>query len=188
MSSEIKKLIIEDAAFYDAQMNDVKLRLWAEQLADLSPADVREAMFKLRSEGHRFQPMPAEIRKAIRPEMKIEAEAQVAVGRIFEAIRTFGYMQAAKAREFVGDLGWSAVQAYGGWENLCCSQDLGSYGTVRAQLRDYCEAALLRARQGRSNVQPGMIAGPEPKRLGGDGQEAKNRVLDLATAAVKGMD
>jgi hypothetical protein len=65
---KIFEIILENASFYDAPMNEIKLKLFAKELEDLSLSDVDRAFAHFRREpGRRVLPMPADIRGFIKP-------------------------------------------------------------------------------------------------------------------------
>lgn len=62
-------------------------------------------------------------------------DAHQILGRIFEAASKFGGYQAERAANYIGELGWVAVQRFGGWDAFCMIEE-DDFGTARAQLRD----------------------------------------------------
>lgn len=69
MSDEgkLKSMILENAAFYDAPMNELKMKLYAAELLDCVIEEVATAFaFFRREKGRRNMPMPADIRELIR--------------------------------------------------------------------------------------------------------------------------
>lgn len=65
---ELYNLILQNAAFYDGPINEVKLKMFAEELKDLPLSDVDRAYAHFRREpGRRFLPMPADVRNFLRP-------------------------------------------------------------------------------------------------------------------------
>lgn len=147
---DLKMLILEDAAFYDAQMTDLKLRAFANALEGIPLGKVAEAMGHYRNEkGRRQMPMPADIKAYLTPQLDDRTQAIEAAARTIAAVTKFGWAQGAAAREYIGELGWSAVERSGGWNYVCVN--LGTnlqVGTFQAQLRDICAAQLLRAKAG----------------------------------------
>lgn len=58
----VKQLILEDAAYYDAPINELKLNLFAEQLSSATPEKVAAAQRFFRAQPSRRQmPMPADL-------------------------------------------------------------------------------------------------------------------------------
>lgn len=59
---QIKNLVLEEAVFYDAPMNELKLNLFTSQLANCEPKQLLDAMLFFRSQpGRRQMPMPADL-------------------------------------------------------------------------------------------------------------------------------
>lgn len=64
---KIYDMVLENAAFYDAPMNELKLKLFASELQDLPTEGVAAAFANFRRQnGRRQLPMPADIREYIR--------------------------------------------------------------------------------------------------------------------------
>lgn len=80
--------------------------------------------------------------------------SQEAVGRIFESIKRFGYMGGAEARQHIGELGWRAVQAFGGWNYICSELPKNQVASTRAQMRDYLVSKQYRIERGIDNSPP----------------------------------
>lgn len=62
-------------------------------------------------------------------------------GKIIEAIGSIGGYNPGRAKEKLGDRAWDAIQAFGGWANLCMIE-IDEQQTVRAQLRDILESRM----------------------------------------------
>lgn len=110
----------------------------------------------LASPNARKLPLPADILQAMGERINPRAEAVEAATRIIQAVSDFGWAQGSKARPFIGELGWRAVERIGGWSYLC--ENLGTtlpLTTIQAQVRDLCESTILRAQSG-LNEAPGF--------------------------------
>jgi hypothetical protein len=106
-------------------------------------------------------PMPYDIRQLIAPDPDDENIARESASRVIAAVSKFGYMQAVAAREWVGELGWIAVERAGGWTFVC--ENLGTRHlpatTFSAQVRDLIGAQVQLAKAGRLD-QPVQIPAP----------------------------
>lgn len=155
MNQVLKSLLIQDAAYWDAPMNEVKIRAWAEQLQGLDPDQVHAAMKHFRDEkGRREMPKPADIKAFLNPTVSDDGLAREAAARVIEAISRFGYMRGAEAKEWIGELGWSVVKVYG-WEYICENCGVGlQVGQLTAQIRDLAKSHLEMARAGKLNQAP----------------------------------
>ena len=143
---QIRDLIIENAVFYDAPMNEIKLKLYAEVLQSESVEKLAEAFKHFRHKpGQKFLPMPADILAFCNPKGDPDSDAREAAARIVQAVGKFGYMQGSAASKFIGSLGWRVVERIGGWQYLC--ENLGTnidVTTFTAQARDLCKATWAR--------------------------------------------
>jgi hypothetical protein len=64
----IYDIILENAAFYDATMNEMKIKLFAKELAHVSPEELERAFGSFRKEaGRRLMPMPGDILGFLKP-------------------------------------------------------------------------------------------------------------------------
>lgn len=146
MSQDLKLLLIEEAAFYDAPMNDVRLRMFAHELAAFPLESVRASMQIFRREkGRRMMPMPGDIISKMSGHEDPRALGVEAASRVIAAVHKYGWNNGGDAREFIGSLGWMAVERLGGWLVFC--ESLGnelSVTTAQAQIRDLCEAQCIR--------------------------------------------
>lgn len=58
---ELKVLLLEEAAYYDAQMNEIKLKIYSQELSGVSEFELKRAIKILRMQvGRRQMPMPSE--------------------------------------------------------------------------------------------------------------------------------
>ncbi|MFI5342844.1 MAG: hypothetical protein ACHQUC_01350 [Chlamydiales bacterium] len=147
--ASIKKLLIEDAAFYDAQMNEIKLNTWSESLQNIKPEEIRRAQLYFRSQpGRRQIPMPADIINFFIPALDDDSKARDAASRICSAIREFGYTNPEKAKTYIGELGWRVVERQGGWVRLCEEMHDDQLAIFQAQARDLAKAQIQFAKAG----------------------------------------
>lgn len=168
----LKQLLIEDAAFYDAQMNEIKLHLYAEQLEKYPPEQIAEAMSHFRKQPSRRQmPMPADLISYFKPEPDSKEIAVDLVRRIDRAIIKHGwnwedgyfyedsnYWESSSGKAFLtfkeavidelGQIGWHVICARGGWKNVCTSSNEMEEGIYIAQMRDQIQASVSLSRQG----------------------------------------
>jgi len=137
-----------------------------------------EALMQIaRSKGFHKIPTVAEIREGagvIEPEKRDESDAMA--GRIIESISRFGGYQAVKAKEFLGDLAWTAIERVGGWNALCLTE-LDQLPTLRAQLRGMCQSV-------RAMDSVGRLHEPLPG-LNSSNIEQVNKMLALMGAGRK---
>lgn len=119
------------SAYYQRPLSDIVLKMYADDLNDLPLNDILKAYDGYRRDPkNRTMPLPAQIRAILAPEPDTESMSREIVARILEAQDRFGYTWPAEAKQFIGEVGWSVVRAYGGWENFCSG--LGQDFTVDA--------------------------------------------------------
>jgi hypothetical protein len=128
---------------------------------------------------HQFMPRPGQLRQYLAPVLDSDSEAREITARIGKTIRDHGWMNEYKARQDIGEAGWAAIEAYGGWQHVCENHGLKLDPTqFAAQARGIVKAKIERQR-----------AGIEPDRQiehhGGD-----NRLNDVIAklANEKGME
>jgi hypothetical protein len=140
--SLLKKLIVATSSYYNRQINDDAIKMYVNDLADLSFEKVCEAMDEYRkNSNHRFMWLPAQIREIVSPTPKTKDVARMAALQIRSAITKFGWSNPTQAKEFIGPRGWEYVERFGGWVYLC--ENLGvtlSETTFFAQFRDSVES------------------------------------------------
>lgn len=146
---QIKILWIKLSAYYQSQVRDEVLDMYAEDLADLPPQKVLSAMEEYRkSPKNTRMPLPAQIRALCNPAVDDESLAKEAAARIPQAIRRYGYTNPAEAREFIGPLGWQVVERNGGWQSLCETMTDQQLGFFQAQARELVKAHIQLSRAG----------------------------------------
>lgn len=90
--------------------NNMVLTLWHKALKDL---EADQLVFVL---GHYLQfenyfPSLSQIINKINPKLDIETRAKEITGRVIESLGRFGSYHPKEAREYIGEVGWKAVQA-----------------------------------------------------------------------------
>lgn len=158
----LRQMIISEAAYYDSQMNDIKLKMFVSEMKDMTLEGIHRAYFNMRKDPKRQKiPMPSEVRQEINPHLTDQNAATTAAALIVTAVGKFGYMRGAEAKEYIGELGWSVVELQGGWSYIC--ENLGvelHVGTFQAQVRNVAVAQIERAKAGQLNTPPSL---PEPQ-------------------------
>lgn len=140
---QIKDMVIENFVFYNDQISEVRVRIFAAELADLEVADIARALAEFRREkGRRLMPMPSDVRAKIQPgDCSHRALAVEAAARILTAIKNYdGNTQ--KSKDYVGALGWSVVVVQGGMDELSRSVTNDNIQICQAQWRDIAMAHL----------------------------------------------
>lgn len=128
MANIYEKALTEDAA--DMLVND---------LSEHEPELILKALKLCRLELNRF-PTLADILKRMSSKSET-GQVQELVGTIFNAISWHGYSNPSGAKQMVGEVGWKAIEYFGGWQRLC-DNPADDVNILRAQLRKSVEAAV----------------------------------------------
>ena len=156
------------AEYFQRPVSDVVARMYAADVADLPSAAVLRAMQELRREPkRRTLPLPAEVRAQVMRHTQGNgpAVAEQVAARIAGAVSRFGYTGAARARQYMGEVGWEACEELGGYVALCQRLKADEMGTFFAQSREICRAILDRGP--RQTEQRTALPEAQQKRLGG---------------------
>lgn len=155
----LKKLLLEDAAYYSSHTNEVMIRLWADALKDLPIDHIKRAQKYFRLLPERKQmPTPAEIRSFVTPAEEADVSAVRIADLVINQVRKRGYMWLDgefidKSILYAGSDGWydnsdsacisvlgeeglALVQQKGGWKRLCEEVNTSPIGVVKKQLID----------------------------------------------------
>lgn len=102
-------------------------------------------------------PTPAQIIDEARPRVAAIHEANNVAGMIIQAVRDHGYSNERLARLQVGELAWTVVNRFGGWNHVCTGDH--DQGQLRAQLRD-CAMAIVETAKVRDIEEQPQLDGP----------------------------
>jgi hypothetical protein len=155
------------AKIYSFGLDQSTLSAMIDDLSDLPVEELVTACKAYRDDpkNERF-PRPAKLRAIINPTASTDALAKEAAGRVIQAVSKFGWPNGPAAQEFIGELGWRAVERFGGWPTIC--ESLGttiSADTFYAQVRDLCRSTLELGAAGIHN-QPIGLEAPNKNVLG----------------------
>lgn len=163
---QIAALFCITAAYYGRPLTDSVALLYAQDLSDLSVAQVKAALVRMRRDPRRRTcPLPAEVREVATADPNAPTAEQIAA-RIAGAMRDFGQYRSADARARVGPVGWQAVQDLGGWASICRRVNASEIGVFQAQAREVCRAYLDQAYAAEA-ARPALAAAPQQPRLAG---------------------
>lgn len=205
----LKTMILEDAAFYDAPMNEIKLRLFTEELSQLPVTEVHRALKHFRQEpGRSKMPLPADVKSFLKPKIEDKDQARDCAVLILKAISkrgiywSMGSMINGERRwegqsgqfhdsfesafkSFCGDLAWEVTNRFGSWTALCELSFNSQETTLLAQLRDLADSLQKKARAGSLDQAPGLPAAQSSSaaQLG----EGQNKMQALVHSTLKGM-
>lgn len=133
-------------AYYHPEkvISDSIVNIYAEDLCDLPQDEVIAAYNQYRRNPRNVHfPLPAKIREIVSPTEFISHEDKAAevAARIVGAIPNYGWCNGRAAEEYIGPVGWAAVQRQGGWSYLC--ENMGTKinpSTFQAQIRKQLES------------------------------------------------
>lgn len=138
MNSEVIKALMAMASIYDKTLTESAAEMIVSDLSGYEPAKILSALRICRLELNRF-PTIAEIIKRMSEKSDL-TQVQDIIGKIFKAINWYGYTNPEGAKNMIGDVGWKAVEFFGGWQQLCDSPS-DDLSILRGQLRKSIEAA-----------------------------------------------
>lgn len=161
---EMKKLIVNLAAYYEKDLSAVQIGMYADQLYRLmSLGDLIVAIKRYCDDpNNEFFPRPiSKLAGFIQPKTDDDADAKEAAGRIIAAVPKFGWNNELLAKTSIGPLGWKVVELQGGWRAVCEVMNDRNITSLQAQYRDLAKAEIKRARLGHIDNAPGL---PSPDR------------------------
>jgi hypothetical protein len=158
--------IVHIAVYYSKQITKEVISMMVDDFNGFTAQEVLAAYKAYRQDPrNRTFPLPAQIIKLIAPEATNEDLAKEAAARVIQAVTRFGWPNPDEARNFIGTLGWRAVERFGGWSTIC--QSLGvtvSPDTFYAQIRDLCRSTRELSDVGINN-EPIAIEGIQNKNI-----------------------
>lgn len=141
---EIKTILVGLAEYYGITLSPNQLSMYAEDLQDLSPQELKICIKIIRTTSNYF-PRPSVILEAARGNYKdhgIELS-----NRIIEAMTKFGWSNPDQAKNHIGELGWKIVQQAGGWARICETSSDEQLPILRAQWRELAIVLLKKNNQ-----------------------------------------
>lgn len=159
----LAKMLIDMAKFYDQSLDDRQLEMYVEVLGK-APLDLvlragRDYVADTRNTRFPMPPHKILDRYIPREADSKDIGREVAL-RIREAVTAFGWCNATRAHEFIGETGWRVVGQMGGWFHIC--ENLGveiQETTFMAQCRDAVESAHRLEQQGFNPSRPAVEQG-----------------------------
>lgn len=165
------------AQMYGKEIPRVAMKIMLDSISDLPSREVLIALeeWSKNSKQNRH-PLPGEVRELLKKELSVDSKANEAANRIRLAITRVGWANPKEAREFIGELGWSIVERFGGWVYVCENHgvDLNPL-TFHAQARDSAKSILEQESLGVFG-KPIQIGHQDEKRLSSGGLEKANLI------------
>lgn len=121
-------------------------------------------------------PFPAEVREMAGGGVSIDAEATAAATRIQQAITKFGWPNGKEAQIYIGSLGWTVVQRFGGWARVCEMVGVDyDKAAFLAHAKSIAKSEAEYSRAGRHDEAPRL---PPPTGPGRPGLESSNSIVE----------
>jgi hypothetical protein len=124
----------------------------AKILDDLTDTEFQAACIEI-SKKYKRIPAPATFFELARPAQD-QFESIEAASRIIASIAKYGYNRFDEAKNYIGELGWTVVNRFGGWYSVCRSLTADNEGQKFAQYRDVAAAIIGREKLGLSQIPP----------------------------------
>lgn len=152
----IGKMLVDAAIVYDrSDFDKAKISMTISVIERFFPessaVQICEAIQKyMRNPKNTQFPAPARLNEYLRPQTSKDARAQEIASRIRESISKFGYTNPEEAKAYIGEIGWTVVKRFGGWQSLC--EDAGvslNVDTLYAQSRELAKSQIELDEQGK---------------------------------------
>lgn len=143
-----KQFWIQMAGYYRTRLDDSTVLMYAQDVSHVSIEKLQELFLKYRSNpANKFMPMPSWFIEQINPtHQDPKILAREVASRIQAAISKFGYCNPIEAKEYIGSVGWMAVQRNGGWLSVCENVGVTVDPSIfYAQTRDLAESIIINA-------------------------------------------
>lgn len=113
-------------------------------LSPLGYENVNKALDEIMLERDSRDPFPSikEIRAKVNPTLDPTAEAVRLANMIIGGVSKHGPYNIERAKAEIGETGWAAVRAYGGWETVCDSLSNSNRTMMITQFRDLILAMM----------------------------------------------
>lgn len=142
MTQKLKEIILLHASYYRQTMSPEVLTMYVADLADLEISEVIAAYDSYRrNPKNKTNPLPAQIREIIEPQVSDRSAAEALTSQIIAGIKKHDvYFYPGDAA--YGPAGASLVRRRGGWVRLCNEFWNCDATMFRAQMRDELEANI----------------------------------------------
>jgi hypothetical protein len=145
---KIKMLIVGLAEYLQLTLSQEQVVMYANELERDGVEFVGRAIQSIQKHPHNFYgkfPLPSQLREIAKgndEDFALEASL-----KIIKSVSRYGYPNPTEARAFIGELGWSVVQAYGGWTTVCQIIDSPEkIGIIQSQFKKSAQMMLSRSR------------------------------------------
>jgi hypothetical protein len=148
-----KAAVFYDRADFDKSRISIMISVLEEEFGDVGAQKILDSIVEYRRDPkNKVFPSASALQGYLRPVVSTDAQAQEIAGRITESISKFGYTGGAQAKAFIGEIGWSVVQRFGGWAEICRDHGVNIQpGQFFAQTRDMIKAKIEINKAGKSD-------------------------------------
>lgn len=148
MIQDLKEIIFLTAEYYGQTIRPEVLLMYVDDFSDYNTQRVIEAYKAYRKNPKNTRaPLPSQIISILNPEINDDAQAVSIAARVIESVSKFGWCNSQDAKNHIGEIGWRAVTAFGGWQYVC--ENLGTeiqLSTFNAQIRDITKAEIQKSK------------------------------------------
>lgn len=141
-------MLVALAEYLQTTITDDQLVMYTKELEPYGKETLACAITQIKQGTERFYgkfPLPGEIIRFIAG--NDDDYALESALKIIRSVEKFGWPNPTEAHQFIGELGWSVVQAYGGWVNVCKMLDqVEKTGIYQTQFHKSAKMMLNRAR------------------------------------------
>lgn len=150
--NELAQIILNTAVFYGKyDLTKEQITIYISVLDDKFKKTFIDYKNSIQSycadSKNKFFPAPANLSAYLNPEINDDAQAVSIAAKVIEAVSKFGWCNSQSAKNYIGDIGWAAVTAFGGWQHVC--ENLGlkiQLSTFNAQVRDIIKAEVQKSK------------------------------------------
>lgn len=148
MKKEIYVLLVKYSIFYTPIPLKEKLQAYALKLDEdkIDPSEVKAVLDECLKKTNYF-PAICEFYKFLEPVVSTDDSANELAGKIISSISAYGPWNIDSVKKEIGELGWSVVNAFGGWPMLCEIKN-HEVSSTRAQLRDLSKSFINQKNRG----------------------------------------
>lgn len=106
-----------------------------------------------KDKSNRFFPSLAQLGQYLNSyEADPKQEAHEIAQRAFAAISNFGYTKGKEAKEFIGPIGWQAINQRGGWQWFCETTMVNDIPMLVSQMREGIISEVIKFRQNKNKI------------------------------------
>lgn len=165
--AEVGIALINSRKAYERTIDDGTLKFMLDLLKD---QDAKKVIHGINAycinPKNKFPPTIADIMGFVNPVLDDETLGVEAASRVVHAVSKYGHNNGHLAQEYIGELGWMAVERYGGWNYICANLGMTlQVPSFQAQVREICRAQAKAAKFGLQDTPPALPQNENKKGL-----------------------